>query len=134
MHREGMIMAEHYNFMDTLRELADLIELMTIQLMRNEMDDHKNNIPKLSRLMEMCFPQIIVSYSDPILSEVSGDAVYWSEQIGRIIEALNMDDKFIRIDVLYQETRTNLLAFMDMIKGTKLADAEVYEPEMPENA
>lgn len=122
-------MAQQYNFMEMLTELTDLIELMTIQLMKNQMDDHKDNIPKLSRLMEMCFPQIIVSYSDPLLSEVSGDAVYWSEQIGRIIDALSMDDKFIRIDVLYQETRTNLLAFMDMIKGTPLADAMVEEPE-----
>lgn len=122
-------MAETYKFIDKLTELTDLIETMTVELMSNKMDEFKDNIPKLSRLMEMCFPQIIVSYSDPLLSEVSGDAIYWSEQVGRIIEALNMDDKFIRIDVLYQETRTNLLSFMDMIKGTKLASAEISEPE-----
>ena len=125
-------MAQTYRFGDVLQELIDLLEKMTGQLMMNQMDDFKDTIPELSRLMEMSFPTIIMSYSDETLKDVAEDATYWSEQLGRIIETLNMDDKFARIDVLYQETRTNLISFLDMIRNTKLADQTVEEPPKPE--
>ena len=122
-------MAETYIFIDKLTELTKLIETMTTELVSNQMDEFKDNIPKFTNLLEMCFPQIIISYSDPMLSEVASDAEYWSNQLGRIVEAMSLDDKFMRIDVLYQETHANLLAFIDMIKDTKLASAKISEPE-----
>lgn len=120
-------MAGSYKFIDKLTELADVLELMTVELMKNDMEDYQKNVSVLSKLLEVCFPQIIVSYSDPLLKEVSGDAVYWSEQLGRIVESLNQNDKFNKIDVLYQETRTNLIAYIDMIKDCPLAEMQVSE-------
>ena len=126
-------MNQTFRFGDKLHELIDLLEKMTGQLMMNQMDDYKDTIPELSKLMEMCFPKIIISYSDPLLKDVSEDAVYWSDQLGRIIETLKLDDKFARMDVLYQETRANLVAYYDMIKETEIAGWTVEEPEdMPE--
>ena len=108
-----------------LQDLIDLLEAMTQALMLNAMDEYQDRIPLLSSLMEVCFPAIIMAYSDPLLKEVSEDATYWSDQLGRIIEALNNDDKFARIDVLYQETRANLIAFLEMIKGSEIAAQKV---------
>lgn len=118
-------MGQKYVFGDKVEELIDLLEDMTGQLMRNDMDGFEANIPELSVLLEICIPQIIITYSDPSLKELASDATYWSNQLGRIIEALNQKDKFVRMDVLYQETRTNLLGFNKMIKGTYLADVMV---------
>ena len=126
-------MNQTFRFGDKLQELIDLLEKMTGQLMMNQMDDYKDTIPELSKLMEMCFPKIIISYSDPLLKDVSEDAVYWSDQLGRIIDTLKLDDKFARMDVLYQETRANLIAYNNMIKETEIAEWTVEEPEdMPE--
>ncbi len=121
-------MGEKYRFADKLQELIDLLEKMTGQLMMNQMDDFKDTIPELSKLMEICFPAIISSYSNVQLKDVSEDARYWSDQLGRIIEALNMDDKFNRIDVLYHETRANLITYYDMIQSTTLP-SEMIEVE-----
>ncbi len=118
-------MGQKYVFGDKIQELIDLLEEMTVQLMRNDVDGFDANIPELSSLLEICIPQIIITYSDPSLKELASDATYWSEQLGRIIEALNQKDKFVRMDALYQETRTNLLGFNKMIKGTYLADVLV---------
>lgn len=115
-------MVEKYRFGDKLQELIDLLEKMTGDLMMNHMDDFKDTIPELSKLMEICFPAIIASYSDVRLKDVSSDARYWSDQLARIIDALNMDDKFAKIDVLYHETRANLITYHDMIQVTTLPD------------
>lgn len=124
-------MGQKYIFGDKIQELIDLLEKMTGQLMMNQMDDFKDTIPELSALMELCFPAIVSSYADESMKQVSGDALYWSDQLGRIIDTLNMDDKFTRIDVLYQETRANLIAYYNMIKGSRIAMQEV---ETGENA
>ena len=124
-------MGETCRFGDVLQELIDLLEKMTGQLMMNQMDDFKDEITELSRLMEMSFPAIISSYADEKLKDVSADAGYWSEQLGRIIDTLNMDDKFARIDVLYQETRANLIGYYEMIKDLPLADQMIEIPETP---
>ena len=112
-------------FGDKLQELIELLEDMTGNMMLNAMDVYQEQIPDLSALLESCFPKIIISYSEPALSEVASDATYWSAQLGRLIEVLNKDDKFARVDVLYQETRTNLIAYLDMIKDTPIADWDV---------
>ncbi len=111
----------HNTFGEKLGDMIDLLEAMTQALMLNAMDEYQERIPLLSSLMEVCFPAIIMAYSDPMLKEVADDATYWSDQLGRIIEALNNDDKFAKIDVLYQETRANLVAFSEMIKGSEIA-------------
>ena len=112
-------------FGDKIKELIDLLEEMTGELMLNDMDGFQDHIAALSALLEICFPQIILSYSDPLLSEVAQDATYWSEQLGRLIDALNGKDKFVKIDVLYQETRANLIAYYEMIKDTPIASKTV---------
>ena len=114
-------MEQGKTFGDTLQELIKLLENMTGQLMLNDMDRFQEQIPEMSGILETCFPTIIISYSDPLLAEVASDANYWSGQLGRIIESLNQNDKFVRIDTLYQETRTNLMAYYDMIKDTPIA-------------
>ncbi len=118
-------MEQTNRFGDKLQELADLLEEMTGYMMLNAMDDYQEKIPTLSALLETCFPKIIISYSEPALSEVASDATYWSEQLGRLVEVLNKDDKFARIDALYHESRTNLIAYLDMIKDTPIADWDV---------
>ena len=114
-------MEQGKNFGEALQELINLLEEMTGNLMLNDMNAFQDQIPELSGLLETCFPRIIISYSDPLLAEVASDATYWSGQLGQIIEALNQNDKFVRIDTLYQETRANLIAYYDMIRDTPIA-------------
>ncbi len=118
-----------YIFGDKIQELIDLLEKMTGQLMMNQMDDFKDTIPELSMLMGLCFPTIVSSYADESMKQVSDDALYWSNQLGRIVETLNKDDKFAKIDVLYQETRANLIAYYNMIKGSRIAMQELENGE-----
>ena len=120
-------MISTYKYIDTLTNLADLLEKMTIELMKNQMDAYNSDVSSLSKLLMLCFPEIIISYSDPLLSDVAEDASYWSAQLERIVSTLNQSDKFNKIDVLYQETRTNLLSYIDMIKDTPLAIKEISE-------
>lgn len=122
-------MADKYKFIDLLDELIELLETMTTHLMKNEMDKYEENISGLSRLLKMCFPQIIISYSDPALRSVAEDATYWSGQLGRIIETISADDKFAKIDVLYQETRVNLISYREMIKDTAICEELIEETE-----
>jgi len=125
-----------YNFGVKLQELIDKLELMTGQLMANQMDAFSDSLSDVSVLLEMVFPQIIVAYSTEELKEVAEDAMYWSSQLARILEAIDNDDKFVRMDVLYNETRTNLIAFYNMIKDTGIVNWEVEDPlpidELPE--
>lgn len=116
-------------FIDALIELTDIIETMTAELMKNGMENYSNCLPNFSKLMEMCFPQIVLSYFDPLLSEVSGDVEYWTNQFERILNILGEKDKFAIIDVLYHETRVNLLSFIEMIKDTPLAEVLLDEPQ-----
>lgn len=122
-------MGQKYVFGEKLQELINLLEKMTSQLMMNQMDDFKDTIPELSKLMELCFPAIISSYSDVRLKDVSADARYWSDQLGRIIDTLNMDDKFARIDVLYHETRENLITYYNMIQKTTIPSEMIEDLE-----
>ena len=118
-------MEQNNLFGDKLQELIGLLEEMTGELMMNDMEAYQDHIPALSGLLENCFPQIILSYSDPLLADVAQDATYWSGRLGRIIDALNGQDEFGRIDVLYQETRSNLLAYYEMIKDLPIASLTV---------
>lgn len=55
------------------------------------------------------FPKIIVSYSDEKMSDIAEEATYWPAQIERIMNTLDGEDSFAMFDVLFNETRANLI-------------------------
>ncbi|MBR6160001.1 MAG: hypothetical protein IKQ40_06825 [Lachnospiraceae bacterium] len=55
------------------------------------------------------FTKIVSYYAVPEMAEYAQDASYWPGQLERILNALNMGDDFALVDVLYNETRANIL-------------------------
>lgn len=70
---------------------------------------------KFSGQMTEIFPQIVRCYMKPEFADVKEDMQYWTSQLARILEVLEQDDLFLTMDVLYHETRENLVLFQKMI-------------------
>ncbi len=120
---------ETYRFGDLIEKLILHLEDMAANLMLNHMNDYGMQIPELYRLIGLTFPTIVESYSGAELKAVADDALYWSSQLDRILGAIDGKDKFVKLDVLYQETRTNLIGYYEMIRNTKIADQTIAAEE-----
>lgn len=70
--------------------------------------------------MMALLPAIINCYSDPKMSDVREDALYWPGQMERMIRAFENNDRFEAVDVLYNETYPNLIELRDMLKNRGL--------------
>ena len=115
---EGVLIgdpSEEYSFSENLKNLTGLLRLLTAYLLNNEMAQFNEAMKELSELIGVIFPIIISSYTKPKLQDVAGDALYWSEQLGKIVSVLEEEDRFKIIDVLYYETRENLINYERMI-------------------
>ena len=62
-------------------------------------------------------PDIVRSYLRPELSKQQHDMLYWTETLKQITEAMEKNDKFHLVDVLYFECKENLIIFRDMIQN-----------------
>ncbi|MCR5651809.1 MAG: hypothetical protein K6F86_11590 [Lachnospiraceae bacterium] len=104
-----------------MNELIDKIEECISQLLRYDTNSFGEQAQYVVNLMITILPSIINCYSDPRMSDVREDAVYWPAQLERIIKALENDDSFEITDILYNETRINLMELRDTIVKRGLA-------------
>ena len=98
-----------------MNELILLIEETVSALLRYDMDVYAQKAQRIVDDMMALLPSIINCYSDPKMSDVREDALYWPGQMERIIKALESHDRFEAVDVLYNETYPNLTELRDML-------------------
>lgn len=101
-----------------IEDIDRTIELINYEaqcLMKNDMSAYNDSIQDFSLLLNEIFPKIIMSYSTPELKDYAEDATYWTEQLMRIVETLADTDRFKILDVLYYETRGNLINYRNLI-------------------
>lgn len=67
-------------------------------------------------MMMTLFPAITDSYKNPAMEEFRDDAAYWPEQLQRVIDALGNGDYFEVTDVLFNETRPNLIELKGILE------------------
>lgn len=116
---EGILIGDpsrEYSFSENLKNLIGLLRLLTEYLLNNEMRQFNETMKELSELLSFVFPLIISSYAKPELKDVAGDVLYWSEQLGKIVCVLEEEDRFQIIDILYYETRENLINYQRLIE------------------
>lgn len=97
-------------------ELIEKIEEAVSYLLQSENVKYEELAQQLVDAMMAIFPAIIISYNDPRMSDLKEDAAYWPGQLERIIAALEKGDLFEVTDVLYNETRPNLIEIRDVLK------------------
>ena len=65
-------------------------------------------------------PNIVSFYLDPRMSDHAEDATYWPGQVDRILKAFENGDDLATADVLYNETRANLIELRDILKDKRM--------------
>ncbi|MGN0471746.1 MAG: hypothetical protein ACI4F8_02780 [Lachnospiraceae bacterium] len=110
----------------TMREKCIALSYLLGRYMQFVLVDKRQNAVALVQDMVVyvseVFPRFIAVYDDPRMEEYAQDREYWAMQIGRITEALSEEDVFHQIDVLFFETRANLLEILTILeeKGIEL--------------
>lgn len=99
-----------------MNELIIQIKETISALIKYDMEIYAQQAQKLVDDMMALLPTIINCYSDPKMSDVREDALYWPGQMDRIIKALESHDRFEAVDVLYNETYPNLIELKNMLK------------------
>jgi len=90
-------------------ELITKIDGTVSALLKYDIDQYSELVRDLVNMMAKIFPAIIDCYNNPKMSDVRDDATYWPGQLQRIVDAVNGGDCFEVTDVLYNETRPNLI-------------------------
>ena len=90
-------------------ELIKKIEVTAVCLLKYDMDKYPAMAQELVNMMIAVFPVIINLYSDPRMIDVKDEAMYWPSQLERIVGAINGGDHFEVVDVIFSETRANLI-------------------------
>ena len=97
-------------------ELIAKIEKTVSALMQYDMASYAPFAQELVNMFLTIMPSIIDCYNDPKMADVREDATYWPAQMQRIIDSLGGGDYFEVADVLYNETRPNLIELRGMLK------------------
>ncbi len=97
-------------------ELIEKIEEAVSLLLQGETDEFGELAQQLVDAMMAIFPAVISAYNDPRMSDLREDATYWPGQLERIIDSLEKGDMFEITDVLYNETRPNLIEIRDTLR------------------
>lgn len=121
---EGILIgnpAEQQSFIEGLNALISLLQVLTLDLLKNQMKHYNGLMKELSDLIGRLFPIIITSYSRAELRDYAEDALYWSNQLKTIIEVLESKDHFKIADVLYYETRENLIIYKNLLEERRIA-------------
>ena len=92
-----------------MNELIAKIEETVSVLLQYDMEQYAKLAQELVNMMMTMLPAIIDCYNNPLMSEVREDATYWPAQMQRIIDSLGGGDYFEVVDVLFNETRPNLM-------------------------
>ena len=98
-----------------MNELIKKIEESMAKLLAYDTKGFGDDARDVVNMMMSLVPGIINFYNDPKMSDVREDALYWPAQLERVIKALENDDGFEIVDVLYNETRPNLMELRDML-------------------
>ena len=96
-------------------ELIEGIESTVISLMQYDLKEYPRRAQELANKMMVIFPAIIDCYNDPLMQDKREDATYWPSQLERILSAFDRGDAFEVADVLYNETRPNLIELKDIL-------------------
>ncbi len=96
-------------------ELISGIDKTVIALMKHDLKDYQTSAQDLAEKMIVLFPVIADVYKDPRMQELREDAAYWPDQLERVIAAFGRGDYFEVADVLYNETRPNLIELKEVL-------------------
>lgn len=96
-------------------ELIAKIEDIVRKLIIYDNQAYAEAAQELANDMITMFPEIVKAYAMPEMEEYIEDAKYWPGQLERIINAFNAGDDFATIDVLYNETRANLMELKEIL-------------------
>ena len=91
-----------YSFIESVEQFVRLVILGQIGLADKYVSIILENLSNV-------FPEIIKLYDEGKYNLASEDKEYWIAQMGRILEVLDGEDYFAKIDVLYHETCENML-------------------------
>ncbi|MBO4266729.1 MAG: hypothetical protein J5910_06010 [Lachnospiraceae bacterium] len=96
-----------------MNELIEKIEQTVYELVQYKMNDYAVCAQELAEMLISELPGVINYYSDPRMQEFVEDAKYWPAQLERILNAFGDGDDLATIDILYNETRANLIELRD---------------------
>lgn len=96
-------------------EIINNIEVVISHLLQAKYDEYSVEISQLINSMMQKFPMIISYYYDPLMNEYVSDATYWPGQLERIIKVVESGDEFAISDVLFNETRPNLMELKSIL-------------------
>lgn len=99
-----------------MNQIIDKIEMTVSLLLKSELDAFDEQLSELVNMMMRDFPVIISYYYNPLMSEYASDASYWPAQLERILNVINSGDFFAISDVLFNETRPNLIELQSVLK------------------
>lgn len=94
-------------------ELIKKIEQTVSELIQYKMNEYAVCAQELADMLISNLPEIIGYYNDHRMQEFAEDAGYWPGQLERIIQAFGDGDDLATIDILYNETRPNLIELRD---------------------
>ncbi len=97
-------------------ELINKIDNTVRRLMRYETQEYAAAAEDLANSLVTYLPNIVSFYLDPRMSEHAEDATYWPGQVDRILKAFEAGDDMATADVLYNETRANLIELQCILK------------------
>lgn len=96
-------------------ELIGKIEETVLALLQHDMEHYPSLAQELVNMMMTMLPAIIDCYNNPKMADFREDATYWPGQMQRIIDSFGSGDYFEVTDVLYNETRPNLIELKDTL-------------------
>lgn len=105
---------------DDTQILINLLNTIAIGVIEGDYHTYDQNLGDFAQMMMVTFPRIIEAYSLPEFSNIAADATYWSNQLERILTVLQQRDQFLFVDVVYFETRQNLIHFSEMIEDMEI--------------
>ena len=98
-----------------INRLQDMITIITQLLMTGKTAEPIHMFPAFSQLFEEVLNEMIQVYQDKGIDNFTQEIEYWGGQVGRITDAIESEDFFRIIDVLYFETRENLEQFKKLL-------------------
>ena len=96
-------------------KLQDMITIITQLLMGGKTAEPLHLLPTLSQLFKAVIGDMMLFYQEKGIENYVQEIEYWRQQVGRITIAIESDDYFRLIDVLYFETQENLEEFRKLL-------------------
>ena len=97
-------------------ELINRIEDTVYSLMKYDMELYSQKAQELAEEMISVFPSIISCYSGERMWDHAEDAKYWPGQLERVLNVLQTGDDWATADILFNETRANLVELKGILE------------------